>query len=157
MAMNRTFQEVAKFYKPEPVLSHRSQVLRMYRKSLRLIMSWSEDRDIFNDKADEIRAEFTANKHHPADGGITQRLMREGRERLAQQHHPDPYIVNYMPGGTLFMRNSPLPMEALYPEGIPAHVSKRRVNIDFSNIPDDQPYADKVFVDSVNKTYWIDK
>ena len=34
---------------------------------------------------------------------------------------------------------------------------RRRVNIDFSNIPDDQPYADKAFVDSVSKKYWIDK
>lgn len=34
---------------------------------------------------------------------------------------------------------------------------RRRVNIDLSNIPDDQPYADKAFVDSISKRYWIDK
>lgn len=34
---------------------------------------------------------------------------------------------------------------------------RRRLNIDMSNVPDDQPYANKVFVDSVNKQYWIDK
>ena len=34
---------------------------------------------------------------------------------------------------------------------------RRRLNIDFSNIPDDQPYADKVYVESINKTYHIDK
>ena len=34
---------------------------------------------------------------------------------------------------------------------------RRRINLDFSNIPDDQPYADKVFVDFINKKYWIDR
>ncbi len=50
--------------------------------------------------------------------------MREANERLTAQHHPDRYINNYMPGGSLFMRNPTLPMEYLYPEGIPDHVSK---------------------------------
>ena len=55
------------------------------------------------------------------------------------------------------MRNPSFPQEVLHPHGIPAGVSKRRLNIDFSNIPDDQPYADKVYVESINKTYHIDK
>lgn len=62
-----------------------------------------------------------------------------------------------MPGGTLFMRNPAIPLEALYPHGIPPGMSKRRMNIDMSNVPDDQEFADNVFVDSVNKQYWIDK
>ncbi len=37
------------------------------------------------------------------------------------------------------------------------YIIRRRLNIDFSNIPDDQPYADKVYVESINKTYHIDK
>lgn len=52
------------------------------------------------------------------------RLVREGQERLAARSHPDPYIAPYMPGGTLFMRNPSFPNEALYPDGVPAHVSK---------------------------------
>ena len=85
------------------------------------------------------------------------RLLREGRERLAKQTHPDPYIAAYMPGGSLFMRNPALPLELMYPDGVPSHYSKRRLNIDMSNIPDDQQYANKVFVDSISKRYWIDK
>ena len=83
--------------------------------------------------------------------------MREARERLEAFRHPDAYIQAYMPGGTLFMRNPSFPVEALYPDGVPAHVSRRRINIDMSNVPDDQEHADKVFVDSANKLYWIDK
>jgi len=62
-----------------------------------------------------------------------------------------------MPGGSLFMRNPAIPLEALYPDGVPAHYSKRRLNVDMSNVPDDQPYADKVLVDSASKQYWIDR
>jgi hypothetical protein len=92
-----------------------------------------------------------------AEPARTARLMREARERLAAVKHSDPYIQAYMPGGTLFMRNPAFPNEALYPDGVPDHVSRRRLNIDMSNVPDDQPYANRVFVDSVNKQYWIDK
>jgi len=83
--------------------------------------------------------------------------MREAQERLEYHVHPDPYVAPYMPGGSLFMRNPAIPLEVMFPEGIPEGYSKRRVNIDFSNIPDDQPYADKVFVDSASKQYWIDR
>lgn len=83
--------------------------------------------------------------------------MREAREKLASVKHADPYIQAYMPGGTLFMRNPAFPNEALYPDGVPAHVSRRRLNIDMSSVPDDQEYANPVFVDSVNKQYWINK
>ena len=34
---------------------------------------------------------------------------------------------------------------------------RRRLNIDMSNVPPEQEYADKCFVDSLNKEYWIDK
>ena len=91
------------------------------------------------------------------DSAITVRLLREGKEKLAEQLHPDPYIQSYMPGGTLFMRNPAVPLEAIFPEGIPAGYSRRKLNIDMSNIPDDQQYANKVFVDSATKNYWIDK
>jgi hypothetical protein len=83
--------------------------------------------------------------------------MREAKERLAARTHPDPYIVPYMPGGSLFMRNSPPPLNAIFPDGIPEGISTRMVNIDMSNVPADQKYVNAVFVDSANKVYSIDK
>jgi len=91
------------------------------------------------------------------DSAKTVRIIREAREELAAQTHPDPYIAPYMPGGSLFMRNPGIPLEALYPDGIPAHLSNRKVNIDMSNLDEGQQYANRVFVDSANKLYWIDK
>ena len=60
-----------------------------------------------------------------------------------------------MPGGTLFMRNPAFPNEIIYPDGIPEGVSRRRMNVDMSYIPDDQEYADPTFVDSASKSYWL--
>eukprot|EP00607_Mallomonas_marina_P006408 CAMPEP_0182427540 /NCGR_PEP_ID=MMETSP1167-20130531/18238_1 /TAXON_ID=2988 /ORGANISM="Mallomonas Sp, Strain CCMP3275" /LENGTH=131 /DNA_ID=CAMNT_0024609847 /DNA_START=148 /DNA_END=543 /DNA_ORIENTATION=+ len=131
--------------------------MRLYRNSLRVLTSWCESRDIFNEEAIKIRAEFDASKSLPQDSAKVKRLIREAYERLEEQAHPDPYIVPYMPGGSLFMRNPAPPLEAVYPDGIPEGHSRRQLNIDFSNIPDSQQYADKVFVDSISKQYWIDK
>lgn len=83
--------------------------------------------------------------------------MREACEKLATQIHPDPYIQPFMPGGSLFMRNPAVPLEVLYPDGIPRAYPRRRLNIDMSNVPDGQEHADKAFVDSANKQYWIEK
>jgi NADH dehydrogenase (ubiquinone) 1 beta subcomplex subunit 9 len=114
-------------------------------------------RDTFHDKVDILRSRFDEHFLLPPDSAKTARLVREGYEELERRRDPDPYLTPFMPGGTMFMRNPPPPLESLYPEGIPEGVSRRRVNIDFSNIPDDQPYADRVFVDSISKDYWIDK
>lgn len=51
-------------------------------------------------------------------------LVKVGKERLQDRIHPDQYIQPYMPGGSLFMRNPALPLELLYPNGIPEGKSK---------------------------------
>ena len=128
-----------------------------HHRCLRNLTSWVESREVFNDEALKIRAEFDNNKKLPVDSAKVARLLREATERLEKQTHPDPYIAPYMPGGSLFMRNPAIPLEALYPDGIPEGVSRRRMNIDMSNIPDDQEWADKVLVDSTSKQYFIDR
>ena len=62
-----------------------------------------------------------------------------------------------MPGGTLFMRNPAIPYEVFYPDGLPEGMKTPRLNIDMSYIPEGQTYADKAFVDSATKSYWIEK
>lgn len=58
------------------------------------------------------------------DSGKTARLIREAEERIFEMTHPDPYIAPYMPGGTLFMRNPAIPLEVMYPDGIPGGYSR---------------------------------
>lgn len=59
-----------------------------------------------------------------SDSAKTARLLREAKELLAAHVNPDPYIRNYMPGGSLFMRNPAPPLEALFPDGIPEGMSR---------------------------------
>ena len=155
--LDKAFQATVSAYKPIVELSHKQEVMRLYRKCLRNLSSWVESRALFNEEASKVRAEFNANRSVPVDSAKAKRLVREAKERLYEQTHPDPYIKSYMPGGTLFMRNPAIPLEVIYPDGIPAELSKRRLNIDMSNVPDDQPYADKAFVDTASKQYWINK
>jgi len=155
--LNQHFQHVVNFYKPNPTIGHKHAVMRLYRAFLRVTFAWTEDRDIWFEEATKIRAEFDKHKNLKPSSLEAIQLLKEGQEKLAANVHPDPYIIPYMPGGSLFMRNSPLPLEAIYPDGIPEAVNQRQVNIDFSNMPDDQKYADKAFVDSISKQYWIDK
>ena len=116
--MDKSFQSVVKFYKPIVQLTHTQQVMRLYRKSLRCLMSWVESREVWNLEATKIRAEFNQNINLPPDSAKSRRLLREGQERLIEQTHPDPYIASFMPGGTLFMRNPAIPLEALFPDGL---------------------------------------
>jgi NADH dehydrogenase (ubiquinone) 1 beta subcomplex subunit 9 len=156
--MDKSFAAAVKFYKPVAAkLSHRQQVMRLYRKSLRQCDSWAESRAVFNVEGQKIRDEFNANKD--VSHAEASRLMREAQDKLAAVTHPDPYIRNYMPGGTLFMRNPAVPSKFVYPDGPPEGTTTdtRRYNIDFSRIPKDQKYANKVFVDSANKSYWIEE
>ena len=84
-------------------------------------------------------------------------IIKEAYEELVTHAHPDPYLNPHMPGGSSFMRNPAMPLEFVYPSGIPEHYVQRQLNIDMSNLAPGQTAANKVFVDSVNKKYWIDK
>jgi NADH dehydrogenase (ubiquinone) 1 beta subcomplex subunit 9 len=107
-------KEVAAGYKAVLNLSHKQQVTRLYRKSLKLIESWAGDREVFLTEAAKVRQRFDENKHLDPAGGRVARLLREGEEEAAKFFHPDPYTVPYMPGGSKFMRNPPPPLELVF-------------------------------------------
>jgi len=47
--------------------------------------------------------------------------------------HPDRYVVPYMPGGSKFMRNPPVPMSVCFPDGnLPPDAPKYEYNPDMS-------------------------
>mmetsp|Transcript_2273 Transcript_2273/g.2577 ORF Transcript_2273/g.2577 Transcript_2273/m.2577 type:complete len:157 (-) Transcript_2273:842-1312(-) len=97
------------------VLSHKQEVTRLYRNSLKLLFSWAVNRDVFIDEATKLRARFEANKNLGASAATT--ALASGKEEFDEHYHPDSYVVAYMPGGTKFMRNPPPPLEAVYPDG----------------------------------------
>jgi NADH dehydrogenase (ubiquinone) 1 beta subcomplex subunit 9 len=110
------------------------QVSHLYRHSLRCLLSWCIDRDIFNAEATKIRARFDENRG--ATAAAASRLLQEGRDELFYYTHPDPYKVPFMPGGTKFMRNPPLPISICFPDPktIPADAPRYTLNPDMSYV-----------------------
>mmetsp|Transcript_22045 Transcript_22045/g.43350 ORF Transcript_22045/g.43350 Transcript_22045/m.43350 type:complete len:154 (+) Transcript_22045:58-519(+) len=101
---------VAQVKHHEGPLSHKQRVTRLYRKSLKMLMSYAVDRQVFYEASDELRARFDAVKSVDAGRGAVEAGEKEYFEKL----HPDPYAYIYMPGGTKFMRNPPPPPEIVY-------------------------------------------
>ena len=71
----------------------------------------------------------------PPSGSLAKRLLREGEEELVERGHPDMYTVPYMPGGSKFMRNSPVPLEAIFPDGIPPEFNIARKDVNGIQVP----------------------
>jgi len=107
------------------------QVARLYRHALKLLDSWAIDRDVFCDEAEKIRAKFDAERG--ANPGRALHLLNAGKEELYNYTHPDKYCVPFMPGGSKFMRNPPLPLSVCFPDGnYPADAPDYEFNNDFS-------------------------
>lgn len=71
-------------------LTHAQKVTRLYRKSLKNLLSWIIIRQVWRKDAVELRAIFDENKH--VDIAEATRLLEKG-EVVYQRHiHPDPYI-----------------------------------------------------------------
>lgn len=117
--MTASFHAVQATYRQATSLTHRQTVTRLYRRGLRLLDSWLPHRSEFNAHASALRARFDASRALAADSGAVQRLVREAQEEAARWTHPDQYTLPYMPGGTKFMRNPPLPLAVCYPDGLP--------------------------------------
>ena len=83
--------------------SHSLRVTRLYRASLKNLLNWTVWREMWIEKAFELRAEFDANKH-VTDPKQLERIMTAAEARLAEFRHPDPYVLNHMPGGTKYQR-----------------------------------------------------
>ena len=104
----------------------------MYRHSLKTLLSWAVDRDVFNEAATRIRQRFDSNRGQNA--AAASRLLKEGQDELFDYMHPDPYVIPTMPGGSKFMRNPPLPMSVCFPDGedLPPDAPQYEVNPDWS-------------------------
>mmetsp|Transcript_12643 Transcript_12643/g.18438 ORF Transcript_12643/g.18438 Transcript_12643/m.18438 type:complete len:155 (-) Transcript_12643:755-1219(-) len=135
--MNEVFTSAANQFRQKlPQFSRKVEVSRLYRKSLKLLASWAIDRDIFIDEADKIRARFDAGKD--ASDAKAIRLIKEAKDEIFKNTHPDPYCIPFMPGGSLFMRNPPIPLEVCFPDGnYPADAPKILFNPDMSICKED--------------------
>jgi rhodanese-related sulfurtransferase len=81
-------------------------------------------------------------------------LIRKAEARLVDYTHPDSYTLPTMPGGSKFMRNPPPPLEAVFPDGIPAEVHVASQTVEGVQVPQSatpQGY-DKVLIVPYGKT-----
>jgi NADH dehydrogenase (ubiquinone) 1 beta subcomplex subunit 9 len=94
-------------------MTHSQTVTRLYRTSLRLAFSWCIDREVFLNKAEEIRREFDAVKGRASDGNVLA-AIQHCQDELLKYAHPDPYVIPWAPGGSKFMRNPPPPPDVVH-------------------------------------------
>ena len=74
----------------QQALTHAQRVTRLYRRSLKHLLSWSIDRQVWREQAVELRAKFDANKY--ADVRKANALLEKGEQEFEAGKHPDPYI-----------------------------------------------------------------
>lgn len=72
-------------------LTHAQRVTRLYRSSLKHLLSWIIDRDEWRSEAMKLRAAFDANKNLK-DVGQATALLEYGEREFNRWKHPDPYI-----------------------------------------------------------------
>ena len=66
-----TLKVACDFYKPMVKLTHKHQVMGMYRRALRECFNYAENRDLYISEATKVRARFDANMHlNPGEKNI---------------------------------------------------------------------------------------
>ena len=126
---------------------------RLYKHSLKALNDWAISRDVFLEEAANLRARFDASRNSSAEQA--HKLLIEGQAELAEYTHPDPYRIPHMPGGSMFMRNPPLPMDICFPDGeYPADAPKVELNPDMSICREGsgKSYDGQVLVDFTSKS-----
>ncbi|KAI8340346.1 hypothetical protein EDC96DRAFT_522838 [Choanephora cucurbitarum] len=86
--------------------AHRLHVQSLYKRSLKLSLDWYIQRDLWRQKALQIRAQFEQNKHVTNPKEI-QQLVQNAENQLKEWAHPDPYKLPMGPEGTKWERNLP--------------------------------------------------
>lgn len=109
---------------------------------------------MFLSEANKIRSEFSSNAHLAPESGKVKALVREAQEKLLTHSHPDKYILPWMPGGTLFMRNPPLPFDVVFAGHVPEELHEEPINIDMTPVVKGEKGDGRVLVDSANKAYF---
>ncbi|KAH9449954.1 hypothetical protein MJO28_014198 [Puccinia striiformis f. sp. tritici] len=89
--------------------AHRIYVQRLYRRALKQSLDWVVFRDIWRQKAIEIRVKFERNRD-VRDPRAVKKLLHEAEVQLAETEHPDPYRPATAADGTKWERNLPPPM-----------------------------------------------
>ncbi|GHJ86676.1 hypothetical protein NliqN6_3078 [Naganishia liquefaciens] len=89
--------------------AHRIYVKSLYKRALVNSLNWYIRRDLWRNKAIEIRAEFERNRG-VTDPRALAAIFEKAEAELARTQHPDPYRPALFPDGTKWERNIPPPI-----------------------------------------------
>lgn len=87
--------------------AHKAYVQSLYRRYLRNELDWCIRRDIWRDRAIEIRAEFERNRQI-ANPRELARVLQQAEESLRARQHPDPYRREFGTTDVAIMRAADL-------------------------------------------------
>ena len=73
------------------VLTHVQRVTRLYRNSLKHLLSWTIDRAVWREEALKLRSAFDTYKDIK-DVGQATAVLESGEREFDLWKHPDPYI-----------------------------------------------------------------
>jgi NADH dehydrogenase (ubiquinone) 1 beta subcomplex subunit 9 len=89
-------------------LPHKLRVTRVYKAILKNQLDWAIFRDVWAHDAAKTQKIFRA-RAGEMDRARAEAFVQEAEDYLRSRRHPDPVTPIYVPGGTLYQRNSPLP------------------------------------------------
>jgi len=93
------------------VTPHVARVKTVYRRILKNYFDWFHlSRHRYAEKCTEARDAFEANRHL-TDPGQIELAVREGEEHALRTLSGEPYRVQRLPGGNMFGRNVPFPLD----------------------------------------------
>ncbi|KAH8059377.1 hypothetical protein JL722_5403 [Aureococcus anophagefferens] len=80
-------------------------------------------------------------------------LLKAGEAKLVDYTHPDKYICAYMPGGSLYMRNPPLPLHVCHDGHVPEGATEGVRNPDMTLVVEgEKGTAGAVLIDQHSKS-----
>ncbi|SOV06267.1 related to NADH2 dehydrogenase (ubiquinone) chain CI-B22 [Ustilago sp. UG-2017a] len=89
--------------------AHKSYVKSLYRRYLKNSLDWCIRRDVWRDRAIEIRVEFERHRNVRNPRELAN-LFEKAERELKRIQHPDPHRPPMFEDGTKWERNLPPPM-----------------------------------------------
>jgi len=89
-------------------VQHRLRVQLLYKRTLKNMFNWIVDRELYLQEIPKVREMFEVNRNVKEPRRI-EALLLAGEEKLADNIHPDPYIIPWQLGGSKYARNPPPP------------------------------------------------
>ncbi|SAM85464.1 related to NADH2 dehydrogenase (ubiquinone) chain CI-B22 [Ustilago bromivora] len=89
--------------------AHKSYVKSLYRRYLKNSLDWCIRRDVWRDRAIEIRVEFERHRNIRNPRELAN-LFEKAERELKRIQHPDPHRPAMFEDGTKWERNLPPPM-----------------------------------------------